>query len=92
MFFIGFVAVPADIIQSWASITPLISLFAGLGTMVTAKIVEWKLSFYLSFLWFIAVIIMIFIHPYYYLLVMGITIIPAYLVPGYLLRKKYKRA
>ncbi len=92
MFFIGFVALPAGIIQSWEAIAPIMCLFSGIGTMVTAKIINWNLLFYGSLLWFVAVGVMIFIPPFYHVLVMGITIIPAYLVPGYILRNKYKKA
>jgi hypothetical protein len=92
MFFIGFVAVPAGILKGWESITAMECLIAGIGTAVTAKIIDWNLMFYLSLLWFAAIVSMIFIHPYYHLIIMAITIIPAYLVPGYILRNKYKKA
>lgn len=92
MFFIGFAAVPAGILKGWESITAMECLIAGIGTAVTAKIIDWDLMFYLALLWFVAVIAMIFISPYYHLLIMAITIIPAYLVPGYILRSKYKKA
>jgi len=92
MFFIGFIAVPAGILKGWESITPMECLIAGIGTVVTAKIIDWNFMFYMSLLWFVAVISMIFIHPNFHLLIMGITIIPAYLVPGYILRNMYKKA
>ncbi|MBN2280348.1 MAG: hypothetical protein JXQ65_07200 [Candidatus Marinimicrobia bacterium] len=92
MFFIGFVAVPTHILSGWESITAMECLIAGIGSVVTAKIIDWDFMFYSALLWFVAVILMIFIHPYYHILIMGITIIPAYLVPGYILRSKYKQA
>jgi hypothetical protein len=92
MFFIGFVAVPSGILKSYDSITPMECLIAGIGAMITAKIIDWNPMFYLSLLWFVAVILMIFVDTNYHLLIMAITIIPAYLVPGYVLRYKYKKA
>lgn len=92
MFFIGFFAVPSGILSSYESITPMECLLAGIGSAVTAKIIDWDMMFYFALLWFVAVFSMIFIDPYYHLLIMAITIIPAYLVPGYILRNKYKKA
>ena len=92
MFFIGFIAVPAGILAGWESITPMECLLAGIGSVVTAKIIDWDFMFYCALLWFVAVVLMIFTPASYQVLIMGITIIPAYLVPGYILRSKYKKA
>lgn len=92
MAFIGFAAVPSGILSDWSSITPMECLIAGIGSVITAKIIDWDFMFYCALVWFVAVILMIFISPIYQMLIMGITIIPAYLVPGYILRSKYKKA
>lgn len=70
-------------------LVPLIAIIAGLGTFVTGGIIEWKPFCFSGIVWWISAIIMMLIHWHYHNLVMAITIVPGYLIPGYVLRKKY---
>ncbi len=90
MFIIGFIA-PASGIIGWQAITPLMALLAGIGTLVTSKIIEWKFLFYCSMLWWVAGIATMFINPFYHNMIFGGVVIIAYLIPGYTLRKEYKK-
>ncbi len=89
MFIIAFLA-PITGIIGWQAISPLIALIVGIGTLTTAKILEWKLLIICSAFWWISAIILMLINPNFQILVMAITVILGYLVPGYTIRYKYK--
>ena len=68
------------------------AVIAGIGLFTTGGILDWKMLRIGGILWWVAAIIMMFTHWYFYALIFAIAIIPGYLVPGYALNRKYKNS
>ncbi|MFQ6607039.1 MAG: hypothetical protein ACE5EE_00735 [Fidelibacterota bacterium] len=88
-FLVAFLAVPLKVI-SYEGLTPMIAIIAGIGMFSTGGIIEWKMARWSGFIWLIGAIVMMFSHWYYHTLILGITIIPGYLIPGYALKKEFQ--
>lgn len=87
---VGFVAIPLKAI-SIQSLVPLIAIIAGIGTFATGGIIDWKLVRWGGVAWCIAAVIMMMSHWHYHTLILAVTIFPGYLVPGYALRREYRK-
>ena len=88
MVVIAFVGFPLGIIPMKA-LVPMIAVISAIGTFVTGRIIEWKPLQWAGLLWWASVLVLMVIHWHYHALVLALVIIPAYLVPGYLLRRQY---
>jgi hypothetical protein len=88
MTLIAFVGVPIGLIPMKA-LNPVIMMNVWIGVLVTGRIIDWKPLQWSALLWFAGAIICIMIHWHYHSLVMAILIIPGYIIPGYVLRKKF---
>ncbi len=88
IFVVAFIAFPLGVI-SIRALVPIIALVSGIGTFVTGKIIEWKPLQWAGILWWAATIVCMGLDWTYHTLVMALVIIPAYLIPGYLLKNKY---
>lgn len=77
-------------ILTYKAIFPMISLICGIGVFVTGGIIEWKGLSFAGVVFWIATIFMMFtswnLHP----LILAISIIPGYIVPGIVARRVYK--
>lgn len=89
-FLVAFLALPLKVI-SLEGLAPIMAIIAGIGMFTTGGIFEWKLARVSGIVWLAASIIMMFSHWHYHTLILAITIIPGYLVPGYVLRKNYRK-
>jgi MFS family permease len=89
MTIVGFVGSLSPVI-SYKAIFPLISVILGIGTFATGGIVNWRLMRMGGLFWWAAGILMMFVSINYHPLILGITVIPGYMVPGYMLRAQYK--
>ncbi len=89
MFLIAFVGLPIGVIPMQA-LNPVLMTIIWIGVFVTSKVIEWKTLQWSALLWFAGSIICMFTHWHFHALIMALIIIPGYLVPGYILRKKFK--
>ncbi len=71
-------------------INPMIALLAGIGVFASGGIMEWNPLRIGGLFLFAGVVFMLFTPANLHPLIMAIVIIPGYLVPGYMLKNKYK--
>ncbi|TET47847.1 hypothetical protein E3J62_00115 [candidate division TA06 bacterium] len=91
MTIIGFVGSLSPNI-SYRPIFPVISIILGIGAFASGGIVDWRPLRIIGVVWWAGAIVMMFAPVLYHSLIMAVVIVPAYLVPGHLLRAQYKRA
>lgn len=89
MALVAFVGFPLGVVPVHALI-PIMAVISGIGTFVTGRIVEWKPLQWAGLLWWTTALGLMGIHWHYHSLALAVVIIPAYLVPGYLLRREYQ--
>lgn len=89
MVVVAFVGFPLGIIPMKA-LVPLVAVISGIGTFVTGRIIEWKPLQWAGLLWWATALALMGVHWHYHAMALAAVIIPAYLVPGYLLRKEYQ--
>ncbi len=78
-------------LYTFREIPVIISMIVGILLFVIGGIYEWKLLKWSALLWWLGSVGMIFIHWHYRTLVCVPLIILGYLVPGFILRSKYKK-
>ena len=71
------------------SLNIIMAVIAGIGLFTTGGILDWNMLRIGGIIWWVAAIIMMFIHWHFHTLIFAIAIIPGYLVPGYALNGKY---
>ena len=91
-FFIAGFVTPFSTVLNYTAIYIIISIIAGIGVFASGGILEWTLLRIGGLFWWAAAIIMMFTPFEYHPLIMGLVIIPGYLLPGYILKSKYKTA
>ncbi len=90
-FLLGVVAPNVGILDK-DNIAPVLSVIGGVGIFVTGQIIDWNVLRISGVLWWLAAVLMMFTHPHLHTLILGVVIIPGYLIPGYLLRKEFKNS
>lgn len=88
-FIIAWLGLPLKVIP-FKSLYIIMSVIAGVGLFTTGGILEWKMLRISGIIWWVAAIVMMFMHWHLHTLIFAIAIIPGYLIPGYALNKKYK--
>jgi hypothetical protein len=78
-------------LYTYGEIPVVISMIVGILLFVIGGIYEWNLLKWSALLWWLGGVGMIFIHWHYRTLVCVPLIILGYLVPGFILRSKYKK-
>ncbi len=78
-------------LYTYGEIPVIISMIVGILLFVIGGIYEWNLLKWSALLWWLGSVGMIFIHWHYRALVCVPLIILGYLVPGFILRSKYKK-
>lgn len=87
--FTAFLA-PAMGLINYSAIIPLIMMQVWIGVLFTGLLIKFKPLIILSNIWAVSALIMIIRPESNQILLMGISIIFAYLVPGFLLRNQCK--
>ncbi len=72
-------------------IPALVAIVIGIGYYITGKVVQWKLLVWLAFLWWVGGSGMMFVKTDSILLIFALLMSLGYLVPGFILRAKYKK-
>lgn len=72
---------------SYDSLVPTISILAGIATFVTGRVIEYRVMQYAGIIWGVGAVVAMFMPAQYHTLIMGVTIIPGYLVPGYAIKR-----
>lgn len=78
-------------VYSYSAISILVAFIAGILVFVMGGIYEWKLLKWCGLLWWLGAVAMIFVPGDYRTLCLIPLIIFGYLIPGFILRSKYKR-
>ncbi|RMF07005.1 MAG: hypothetical protein D6762_08365 [Candidatus Neomarinimicrobiota bacterium] len=88
---LAFVALPLGTI-SIRALNPLLMLILGLGVLMTGIFLDWRGLKQAGLLWWLAGVIAMFLPWEIHGLIMAATLIPGYLVPGYVLERKFRHA
>jgi len=83
---------PALGVYSYGVIPILISVIAGIFIFVIGGIYEWNLIKWIALIWWLGALGMVFLHAYYRTLFCVPLIIVGYLLPGFVLRSKYRKS
>ncbi|MFA6742753.1 MAG: hypothetical protein WCS36_00960 [Candidatus Neomarinimicrobiota bacterium] len=90
MFLVAFLALPLKIIPL-SSMSIVLSILIAIACFTTGYIIDWNLLKYSGGIWWATAILMMLVHWHWHMAIFAIALILGYLVPGYLLRKKYLR-
>ncbi|MBU0529524.1 hypothetical protein KKF86_07200 [bacterium] len=89
-FIIAWIGLPLKVIP-FESLYIIMAVIAGVGLFATSGILDWNMLRVSGTLWWVAAIVMMFIHWHFHTLIFALATIPGYLIPGYALNKKYKK-
>lgn len=90
IFIIAFLAFPLGAV-SYKFLNPAISIIIGIAIFTSGQIVEWNLMKISGLIWWSSAVIMMLVHWHFHTGIFALSIILGYLVPGYILRRKYLR-
>lgn len=87
---IGFVIMAIISFKISFDMLPFLILFYGIGTFVTGRIIQFKPLIFGGLSCFILSILVVFIDGPEQLLILALSVIVAYIIPGVLLKKEFK--
>lgn len=87
---LAFVAPLAGLYPSWM-VPAVVATVIGIGYFITGEILQWKLFIWLAVLWWLGGTGMMLLKRESILLAFAFLVSVGYLVPGFILRAKYKK-
>lgn len=76
--------------NSWASMYPIVLMLYGIPTFLSGAIMRFRALMYGAVVCWILAVLATYINPLNTLLLIALAVVAAWIVPGYLLKNKYK--
>jgi uncharacterized membrane protein YfcA len=78
--------------NSWVSMYPIILMLYGMPTFLSGAIMRFKALMFGAVVCWVLAVVATFVDPLNTLLLLALAVITAWIVPGYILKAKYKAA